>query len=156
MDCMEYASLPCPSPSPRVCSNSCPLSQWCHSTISSSVIPFSSCSQSFPASGTFPVSQLFTSGGQSVGASASASVLPMNIWGWFPLGLTGFISLLSKLHEGRKFCLIPWCILSPYISIWPTMFIEWVNEHSHWALAIIRGRCGFPGLQLCSKLPPTL
>ena len=76
-------------------SNSCPLSQWCHPTMSSSVVPFS-CPQSFPASGSFPMSQLFTSGGQSIGASASASVLPMNIQGWFPLGLTGLISLLSK------------------------------------------------------------
>ena len=82
--------------SPKVCSNSCPLSRWCHPTISSSVIPFPSCLQSFPASGSFPVSQLFTSGVQSIGASASASVLPMNIQGWFPLGWTGLISLLSK------------------------------------------------------------
>ena len=82
--------------SPRVCSNSCPLSRWCHPTISSSVIPFPSCLRSFPASGSFPVSQLFTSSVQSIGASASASVLPMNIQGWFPLGWTGLISLLSK------------------------------------------------------------
>ena len=78
------------------CSDSCPLSQWCHPTISSSVIPFSSCFQSFPASGAFLVSQFFTSGGQSIGVSASASVLPMNIQDWFPLGLTGWISLQSK------------------------------------------------------------
>ena len=76
--------------------NSCPLSQWCHPTISSSVIPFSSCLQSFQASGSFLMSQLFTSGGQSIGASASASVLPTNIQDWFPLGLTGLIALLSK------------------------------------------------------------
>ena len=74
----------------------CPLSQWCHPTISSSVAPFSSSSQSFPASGSFPMSQLFASGGQSIGASASASLLPRHIQGWFPLGLTGLISLLSK------------------------------------------------------------
>ena len=74
----------------------CPLSQWCHPTISSSVIPFSSCLQSFPASGSFPVSQFFVSGGQSIGASASVSVLPVNIQDWFPLGLTDLISLLSK------------------------------------------------------------
>ena len=79
-----------------VYSNPCPLSQWCHPAISSSVVPFSSCLQSFPASGSFPVSQLFTSGGQRIGASASASVLPMNIWGWFPLGWTGWISLQPK------------------------------------------------------------
>ena len=76
--------LPCPSPSPRVCSNSCPLSWWCHPTISFSVAPFSFCPQSFPASTSFPVSQLFTSGGQNTGVSDSASVLPMSIQGWFP------------------------------------------------------------------------
>ena len=78
------------------CSNSCPLSRWCHPTISSTVTPCSSCPQSFPASGSFAMSQLFVSGGQSIGASVSASVLPVNIQGWFPLGLTGLISLLSK------------------------------------------------------------
>ena len=88
--------LPCPSLSPGVCSNSCPLSRWCHPTISSCVTLFSSCLQSFPASGSFPVSQLLASGGQSIETSASASVLPMNIQGWFPLGLTGLISLQSK------------------------------------------------------------
>ena len=93
---LQPARLPCPSPTPRACSNSCPLSRWCHPTISSSVIPFSSCFQSFPASESFPVSQFFTSGGQSIGASASASILPMNIQDWFPLGLTGWIPLLSK------------------------------------------------------------
>ena len=95
MDC-THARLPCPSLSPGVCSNSCPLSQWCHPTISSSVIPFSGCPQSLPASVSFTVSQLFESGGQSIGVLASASVLPMNIQGWFPLGWTGLISLLSK------------------------------------------------------------
>ena len=88
--------LPCPSLSPGACSNSCPLSQWCHPTISSSVVPFSSCLQSFPASGSFPMNPLFAAGGQSIGASASASVLPKNIQGWFPLGFTSLISLLSK------------------------------------------------------------
>ena len=93
---LQHTRLPCPLPSPGVCSNSCPSSQWCHRTISSSVAPFSSCPQSFPASGSFPVSQLFSSGGQSIGASASASVHLMNIQGWFLLGLIGLISLLSK------------------------------------------------------------
>ena len=93
---LQHARLPCPSPIPGACSNSCPSSWWCHPTISSSVIPFSSCLQPFPASGSFPMSQFFTSGGQSIGASASASVLPMNIQDWFPLGWTGWISLLSK------------------------------------------------------------
>ena len=90
------ATPPCPSPSPGAYSNSCPLSQWCHPTISSSIIPFSSCPRSFPASGSFPMSQLFPSGGQSIRASASTSVLPMKIQDSFPLGLTGLISLLSK------------------------------------------------------------
>ena len=81
---------------PRVCSNSCPLSRWCHPTISSFVTFFPSCFQSFPASGSFPMSWFFVSGGQSTGASASSSVLPMNVQGWFPLGLTGLISLQSK------------------------------------------------------------
>ena len=90
------ARLPCPSPSLRVCSNSCSLSQWRHPTISSSAVPFSSCPRSFSVSGSFPMTQLFISGGQRIGASASASVLLMNIQGWFPLGLTGLISLLSK------------------------------------------------------------
>ena len=92
----QHARPPCPSPTPGVYSNPCPLSQWCHPTISSSVIPFSSCLQSFPASGSFPVSQFFTSRGQSTGVSASASVLPMNIQDWFPLGLTGLISMPSR------------------------------------------------------------
>ena len=93
---LQHTRLPCPSATPRVYSNSCPLSQWCHPTISSCVIPFTSCLQSFPASGSFSKSQFFTSGGQSIGALASASVLPMNIQDWFPLGLTSWISLQSK------------------------------------------------------------
>ena len=93
---LQHARPFCPSPSPRVRSDSRPSSQWCHPAISSSVIPFSSCPQSFPASGSFPMSQFFASGGQSIGVSASASVRPMNIQGWFLLGLTGLISLQSK------------------------------------------------------------
>ena len=93
---LQHARLPCPSPTPGVCSNPHPLSQWCHPTISSSTVLFSSHLQSFPASGSFPMSQFFASGGQSTGASASASVLPMNIRDWFPWGLTDFISLQSK------------------------------------------------------------
>ena len=92
---LQHTRLSCPSPTPRVCSNSCPLSQWCHPTILFSVIPFSSCLQSFPASGSFPICQLFK-GGQSFGVSASASVLPMNTQDWSPLGWTGWISLQSK------------------------------------------------------------
>ena len=93
---LQHARFPCPSPTPRTYSNSCPLSWWCHPTISSSVAPFSSHLQSFPASGSFPMSQFFALGGQSIGVSASALVLPMNIQDWFPLGLTGWISLQSK------------------------------------------------------------
>ena len=93
---LQHARLPCPSPAFRACLNSCPLSWWCYPTISSSVIPFSFCLQSFPASGSFQKSQFFASGSQSIGVSASALVLPMNIQDWFPLGWTGWISLQSK------------------------------------------------------------
>ena len=93
---LQHTRLPCPSPTPGAYSNSRPLSWWCHPTISSSVEPFSSCLQSFPASGSFQMSQFFTSGGQRIGVSASASVLPMKIQDWFLLGLTGLISLQSK------------------------------------------------------------
>ena len=91
---LHHSRLPCPSPSPRVGPSSCPLHRWCYPTISSSVSPFSFCPQSYPASGSFPMSRFFTSCGQSIGASAS--VLPVSIQGWFPLGLTGLISLQSK------------------------------------------------------------
>ena len=90
---LQHARLPCPSPATRASSNSCPSSWWCHPTISSSVVPFSSCLQSFPLSVSFPMSQLFTSGSQSIGVSASVSVLPLNIQDWFPLEWTGLISL---------------------------------------------------------------
>ena len=93
---LQHARLPCPSPSLRVCSNSCSLNQWCHPTISSSAVPFSSYLQSFTTSGSFLMSWLFASGGQSIGASALASVFSMSIQGWFPLGLTGLIAWLSK------------------------------------------------------------
>ena len=92
----QHARPPCPTPPPGVNPNPCPLSWWCHPTISSSVVPFSSCPQSFPALGSFQMCQLFASGGQSIGVSASASVLPMNIQKWFPLGWTCWISLQSK------------------------------------------------------------
>ena len=93
---LQHARPPCPSPAPGVYSNSCPSSQWCHPTISSSIVPFSSFLQSFPVSESFPVNQFFASGGRSIGASDSASVLPVNIQDWFPLGWTGWISLQSK------------------------------------------------------------
>ena len=97
---LQHPRLPCPSATHRAYSNSCPLNHWCHPTISSSVVPFSSCLQSFPASGSFPMSQLFASGGQSIGVLASASVLPVNSQDWFPLGWTGLISLKSKRLSG--------------------------------------------------------
>ena len=110
---LQHARLPCPSPSPRVCWNLCPFSWWCHPTISSSVMPFSSYLQSFPASGSFPVSQLFASGGPSIETSA-LSVLPMNIQGSFPLGLTGLIlavqgTLQSLLQHRSVKASMLWC-----------------------------------------------
>ena len=106
---LQHSRLPCPSPSPGVCSNSSSLSWWCHPTISSSVAPFSSCPQSFPASVSFPVSWLFASGGQSIVASASATVLPMNIQGWFPfridwldlLAIQGTLKSLLQHHSSK-------------------------------------------------------
>ena len=95
----QHARPPCPSPTPRVHSDSRPSSQWCHPTISSSVAPFSFCPQSFPASGSFPITQLFASGGQSIGVSASASVFPMNTKDWSPLGWTGWISLHFRASD---------------------------------------------------------
>ena len=111
---LQHTRLPCPSPILGASSNSYLLSRWCHPTISSSVIPFSSYFQSFPSSGSFPVSQFFTSGGKSIGASTSASILPMNIQDWFPLGLTGEISLQSKglprvFSNTSSKALILWC-----------------------------------------------
>ena len=107
---LQHARLPCPSPTPGTYSNSHPSSRWCHPTISFSVIPFSSCLQSFSGSGSFPMSQFFASGGRSIGVSASASVLPMNIQYWFPLGWTGWISLVSKgfsRFESSKVVTVP-------------------------------------------------
>ena len=126
---LQYARPPCPSPAPLVYSNSCPLSRWCHPTISSSVIPFSSGLQSFPASGSFQMSWLFISGGQSIGASASTSVLPKNIQDWFPLGLTSLLSLqfkgLSRVFSNttvRK---------HQFFSTQPSL---WSNSHIHTSL----------------------
>ena len=112
---LQLTRLPCPLLSPQVCSNSCPLSQWWHPTISSSVVPISSCPQSFPASGSFPISWLSASGGQSIGASAS--VLPMNIQAWFPLEFTFLISLLS-LGLGYKWA--PESPRSPFLGLLPS------------------------------------
>ena len=116
---------PCPSPSPGACSNSCPLSQWCHPTISSSLVPFSHL-QSCPASGSLPMSQLFASDGQSIGVSASASVLPMNIQDWFTLGSTGVISLQSK-GLSRVFC----NTTAQKHHFFGTQLSLWSNSHIH-------------------------
>ena len=126
---LKNSRPPCPSPTLGVYSNSCPLSWWCHPTIPSSVIPFSSCSQSFPASESFQMSQLFASGGRSTGVSASASVLPMNTQDWSPLGWTGWISLQSKglpsllqYHNSKA------SIFGAHLSLWS-------NSHIHtWPL----------------------
>ena len=126
----QHARPPCPSPTPRACSNSCPLSWWHHPTISSSVIPFSSCLQSFPKSGSFPMTQFFASGDQSIGVPASTSVLPMNIQDWFPLQWTGLISLRTK-GLSRVFS---------NTTVWKHQFFSiqlslWSNSHIHtWLL----------------------
>ena len=127
---LQNARLPCPSPTPRAYSNSCPSSWWCHSTISSSVVPFSSHLQSFPATGPFPISQFFASGSQSIGALASAAVLPMNIQDWFPLGLTGLVSLQSK-GLSRVFSNTA---VQKY-QFFSTQLSLWFNSHIHtWLL----------------------
>ena len=128
---LQHARPPCPPPTPRVYSNSCPLSRWCDATILSSVIPFSSCLQSFPASGSFQMSQFFASGGQSIGVSASASVLPMNIQKRFPLGWTAWISLQSRGFS-RVFSnttVQKHQFFSAQLSLWPDSHIHtWLLE----------------------------
>ena len=126
----QHTRLLCPSAAPGACSNSCPSSWWCHPTISSSVISFSSCLQSFPASGSFPMSQFFASGGQSIGTSASTSVLSINIQDWFPLGWTGWISLqpkgLSRISSNTSSkAYIHWCSAFCYS---PTL----TSIHDYW------------------------
>ena len=127
---LQHTRLPCPSPVPGVYSDSCPLCRWCHPTISSSVSPYSSCLQSFPASWSFPVSQFFTSGGQTIGISASASVLPMNTQDWFSLRLTGLISLqfrgLTRVFSNTT------VQKHQFFSAQPSL---WANSHIHtWLL----------------------
>ena len=125
----QHSRFPCPSLSPRICSNSCPLSCWCHPIISSSLTPFSSCLQSFPASWSFPMSQLFTSGGQNIEAGASASVLSMNIQDWFPLGLTGLISFQCK---GLSVFSSTTVLKHQFFGSQPSL---WSNSHIHrWLL----------------------
>ena len=127
---LQHTRLPCPSPTPGTCLNSCPSSQWCHPAISSSVVPFSSCFQSFPASGSFQMSQFFASDSQSIGASAWASVLPMIIQDWFPLGWTGWISLQSK-GLSRVFS----NTTVQKHQFFGTQFSLWSNSHIHtWPL----------------------
>ena len=128
MGWLQHARLPCPSPSPRICSNSC---HWVSDTIQPShpVIPFSSCRQSFPASMSFPVSWLFTLGGQTTGSSSSVSVLPMNIQGWFPLGLTGLISLQSGWLSRVFSSTTVW--KHQFFGTWPSL---WFGSHIHTSL----------------------
>ena len=127
---LQLARPPCPSPSPGVFSNSCPLSQWCHPTILSSVLHF--CLESFPASGSFLMSQLFASGGQSIGALASASVLPVNIQSWFPLGLTGLISLwfkgLSRVFPNTT--VQKHQFFGTQLSLWSDSHVHYWKNHS--------------------------
>ena len=130
---LQHARLPCPSPFPRACPNSRPLSQWCHPTISSPVTRFSSCPQSFPASGSLQMSQFFTSGGRSIGISAPASILPMNIQNWFPLGWTGWIS--CSLRASQEFSPTPqfksinsWVLSLLYSPTLTSMHDYWKNH----------------------------
>ena len=138
---LQHSSLPCPSLLPRVCSDSCLLSQWCHPTISSSASVFSFCLQSSPTSGSFPMSWLFASGGRSIGASASVSVLPVNIQGWFPLGWTGWISLQSKglssllQHHNSKASIL-WLLSLIYGPTWDILGVLPVGRN--WAILLDR------------------
>ena len=128
---LQHTRPACPSPIPRVYSNSCPSTSWCHSTILSSVVPFSSSLQSFPASGSFQISEFFVSGGQNIGVSASASVLPMNIQDWFPLGWTGWISFQSKglLRVFFSTTVQKHQFFSAQLSLWPSSHIHtWLLE----------------------------
>ena len=134
----QHARPPSASPTPGVHPNPCPLSQWCHPTISSSVVPFSSCPQSFPTSGSFPMSQLFAWGGQSIGVSASTSVLPMNTQDWSPLGWTGWISLQSK---GLSRVLVPNYFYLQYICLMLNVilwnFFEIFVPQIHYSVAFL-------------------
>ena len=141
---LQHTRLSHPTLSSGVCSNSCSLSRWCHSTISSSVTPFSSCPQSFLASGSFPLSQLFASGGQSIGASASTSILPMNVQDWVTLGLTGLISLQSKGLSS----------VFSSTTVWMHQFFStqnslWSNSHIHTSS---RGGGGRDKFENCSTI----
>ena len=150
---VHHTRLPCPSSSPGVCSNSCPLSQWCHPTISSSFILFLSCLQSFLTSGSLLMSQLFTSGDQSIGASVSTSVLPMNIQGWFLLGLTGLSSLQFKNSQEFSNTTIPkHGFFCSYLYLWSNSLIcTWLGGKPWESVCLQCGRPGFnPGV---GKIP---
>ena len=121
---LQHTRPPCPSPTPGACSNSCPSNQWCHKTVSN-VIPFSSCLQSFSTSASFPMNQYFSSSGQSIGDSASASVLPMNIQGWFPLGLTDLIMLSKGLWRVFSNTTVQ---MNQFFSVQLSL---WFNSHIH-------------------------
>ena len=162
---LQHARPPCPSPTPGACSNSCPLSWWCYPTISPSVVPFSSCPQSFPASGAFPMSQLLTSGSQSIGVSASASVLPMNIQDWFPWRLTGLNSLYSK-ELSRVFSnttVQKYPFFSTQLSLWSNSYTPRVqfkssvmsNSQQPHGLQHARLPCPSPTPWTCSKSCPS-
>ena len=139
----QHARPPCPSPTPRVYPNSCPLSRWCHPTISSSVVPFSSCLQPFSASKSFQMSQLFASDGQSIGVSASTSILSMNIQDWFPLGWTGWIlavqgTLKSLLQHHSSKASILWrsaLLSNSHIHLWllekPKLWLDGLHWQSN-------------------------
>ena len=141
---LQHAILPCPSPTPGVYSDWCPLSQWYHPNISSSVVPFSSCLQSFPATVSFPMSQFFTSGGQNIGVSASASVFPMNIQDWFPLGLTDSfkmtVNVMAHFQTLNSIPLIFMSILVPvshcldYYSFVKVLKLERKSMHWIWKI----------------------
>ena len=135
---LQHTRIPCPSPTPKACSNSCPFIRWCHPTISSSVISSSLCLQSFSASGSFSMSQFFPSGGQSMGASASVSVLPMNIQGWFPLGLAGLILLSMGLSRVFSIATIQKHQNISY-SLFPFNKWEWRSHLSCWVTQL--GSC---------------
>ena len=141
---LQQARTLFPLPSPRVHPSSCPLNQWCHSTISSSTTLFFFCLQSFPASGSFPMRWLFVSGGQSIGASASASVLPMNVQGWFPLGLTGWISLQSK-GLSRVFSSTT-IRKHQFFSAQPSLRTNSQSAHNYWK------NCGFDYMNFVGKV----
>ena len=146
---LQHARPSCPSPTPRVHPNSRPLSRWCHPAISSSVVPFSSCSQSLPASGSSPVSQLFAWGGQSIGVSASPSVLLMNTQDWSPLGWTGWISLQFKglsrvfsnttVQKHQFFCTQPSSQSNSHIHTWPleTSYYLLINLFIYYLLLLL-------------------